>query len=368
MKQAKQQAQDLRQTDDFLKAVSKPGGAKLEGSQIHRQMNGRSKITRVDSLSRFSDPPAPPPQQPLPEKPDAVPRTGADAFSVLKRSDTEKPKSPSNSASSPPRETSQILSLIEALTSARREIDTHCTRVKELEGLLHKERSAREWAETKVKKAEGRCDDDQRDSIETNGFLSPDEGEKVHANGISVSEKAREPLASTLINGTTTDEQVDGVSTAEPKTKNLERRLQMLMEEMEEMRQQVASFKQRAQREESEKLEARKSLGEMIDALRRERAYNVAHGKTITSSHDLLSSHPSVSKAAGMWESEDGPLQRCLNANYLPQTKEMAAALTREGRHHNLLETCSPYASMLGVILLGVGLMAYLNEWQKIEK
>ena len=390
MKQAKQQSQDLRQTDDFLKAVSRPVGERSKSldsnNGLHRQVNGRPKITRVDSLSRFSDPPAPPPQQPLPEKPDAVPRTGADAFSVLRRSETEKPRSPSNNnhisnSVSPPRETSQILSLVEALSSARREIDTQGARVKELERLLSEERSAREWAETRIKIAEGGSQ--HHDSTKINGFLSSDEDGKSSSSSVnglsSAAEKARESPSSFFASpnhpadAAAVTEQVNGLSSTDPKTKSLESRLQILMQEMEEMRQQVVTFKQCAQREEAEKLETRKTLGEMIEALRRERAYNVAHGKTITSSHDLLASNSSnfgnKEASGGKWESEDGALQ-CLNPNVLPQSKEMAAALarSREGRYHHLLETSSPYASMLGVVLLGVGLMAYLNTWQKIEK
>src|SRR3569623_302896 len=116
LKQAKQQSQDLRQTDEFLTAIMKPGYAEKEKvtkpasfeSNGPRHLNGRPKKPRVDSFSRFSDPPAPPPQQPLPEKPDAPPRHGSDSFSPLKRSDTDKPKSfPTSSPVS--RDSSQIL-------------------------------------------------------------------------------------------------------------------------------------------------------------------------------------------------------------------------------------------------------------------
>ncbi|KAJ5846180.1 hypothetical protein N7534_009849 [Penicillium rubens] len=55
------------------------------------------------------------------------------------------------------------------------------------------------------------------------------------------------------------------------------------------------------------------------------------------------------------------------------QNKDMdaaAAATTFATQHHrhNYVEEASPYASMFGVVLLGVGLMAYLNGWQKMDK
>jgi hypothetical protein len=33
-----------------------------------------------------------------------------------------------------------------------------------------------------------------------------------------------------------------------------------------------------------------------------------------------------------------------------------------------MLLQSAPYASILGVVLIGVGLMTYLNSWQKLEK
>jgi hypothetical protein len=91
MKQAKQQSQDLRQTDDFLNALithdnsdkDKAKPTVVENNSM-RQMNGRPKMPRIDPISRFTDPPAPPPQQPLPEKPDAPTRSTSDSVSSLK--------------------------------------------------------------------------------------------------------------------------------------------------------------------------------------------------------------------------------------------------------------------------------------------
>lgn len=382
MKQARQQAHDLRQTDDFLKAASKPGGVEkerskhspLDGNSLHRQLNGRQKLPRVDSLSRFSDPPAPPPQQPLPEKPDAPPRNGGDAFSALKRSDTEKPKSPgSNSPAS--RESSQILSLIEALSSAKREIDSQGARVKELEGLLRQERTAREWAEERARKLE-RLSGDGKKEIEAGSRLEPFiEKEQGSAFEIPTQESTLQS------NGDITDaapavDKSAGDAAADLKTKQLEQRLQGLMQEMEEMKQQVAAFKQQAQKEEAEKLEARKSLAEMIDMLRRERSQDsqVPQAGTATDAQSLVT----MSDASSAGEEVEFPRSgaqdltgESLESDMLPHTKEIehdATALSPCQGRYNLLEQSSPYASMLGVVLLGVGLMAYLNGWQKLDK
>lgn len=384
MKQAKQQSQDLRQTDDFLRTAFKTGGVEkekakhspLDNNSLHRQMNGRPKMPRVDSFSRFSEPPAPPPQQPLPEKPDALPRTGTDAFSALKRSDTEKAKPPA--CSSPvSRDSSQILSLIEALSSAKREIDSQGTRVKELENLLRQERSAREWAEERARKLELQSGNDKKQVEVEAALKSPPEKEQDSAAEQPILKKSLESdgAAMSLVDASTADlEQAD--STMDSHTKQLERRLQMLMDEMEEMRQQVAAFKQRAQEEEAEKLEARKSLAEMIETLRRERAQNseasltraMADGEDLVETGDVVT--PSSKEDVTKSEAHDSVMQRrrSVTSSHTKEIEQNATALTKQCQEHSFLEQSGPYASMLGVVLLGVGLMAYLNGWQKLDK
>src|SRR5271170_2977338 len=124
MKAAKLQAQDLEQSGTFLTSLiptdsreEKPPSPPLEigGSRV---ANGRSRGPRVESLSRFSDPPAPPPQQPLPEKPDIARSSPTDLHSnsLLKRSDTA--KVPMGYANSPvTSQPTHILSLVHTLES-----------------------------------------------------------------------------------------------------------------------------------------------------------------------------------------------------------------------------------------------------------
>ena len=161
MRNAKQQSQDLQRTQEFIQALlskddirnepnPKPeagtgAGAvadPLSSSRPPQQMvNGNNSLSfRADPKARFSDPPAPPPQQPLPEKPD-VPS--------LKRGSTERPKSGATSNTSPirPDIMGQVLQLTDALNTAKREIVTQHSRVRELEDKLHREQEARRYAE-----------------------------------------------------------------------------------------------------------------------------------------------------------------------------------------------------------------------------
>jgi len=363
MKQAKQQAQDLRQTDTFLGTLMKPGQPEKEKvknseNQHPRQVNGRPKMPRVDSFSRFSDPPAPPPQQPLPEKPDALPRNGTDAISPLKRSETEKAKL--GAGNSPvARDSSQILSLIEALTSTRRELDSQGARVKELENLLLHERAARESAEERARKMEMHtaAGSDDSDSTVT---IEPYLGDTQNiTNGLPVVlEKSFEKE-----NGSAFDD--NAKASEDGQAKQLQRRLEEVMSEMEEMRSQVVTLKDRAHKAESETAETRKSLAEMIETLRRERAENADRA---TKKPESLLPDPTetVPEIKGSISEVKEP-----ESFKSPKTKETpdgSAPFTPQQQKQAALEQSSPYASMLGVVLLGVGIMAYLNGWQRMDR
>jgi hypothetical protein len=373
MKMAKQQQQDLHHTDEFLTGLMKPGAAEREkqkhspgDSMSSRQLNGRPKMPRMDSFSRFSDPPAPPPQQPLPEKPDALPRNGADAISPLKRSDTEKPKM---SAGSSPvsRESSQILSLIEALSSAKRELDTQGARVKELENMLMQERHARESAEEKAKSLELLSTKEPKDPPVITGVDPQLEGSQQ-----SPSDEVRSE--------TSDAETADGPSAVgseqenvlvDSQTDKLQRRLDTLMEEMEEMRKQVSLFKDRAEKAESETAETRKSLAEMIETLRKERADDREKSKPVSPAQATTAVEDSIPQLDDESLGAGKSKLHLEHSRPSPPDKRVetpATVITQSHRRLDVIEQSSPYASMLGVVLLGVGLMAYLNGWQKLDK
>ncbi|KAL4872402.1 hypothetical protein BDV12DRAFT_162144 [Aspergillus spectabilis] len=371
MKQAKQQQQDLRQTDDFLTGLMKPGAAEKEkqrqspgDSHSSRQINGRPKMPRMDSFSRFSDPPAPPPQQPLPEKPDALPRNGADAISPLKRSDTEKPKM--GAGSSPvSRESSQILSLIEALSSAKRELDTQGARVKELENMLLQERHARESAEEKARSFELISTKEIKERQVAPTHNSQVDG--LHQNLAEETVLEESPAGPADKPNPLMPEKEQAA--VENQTDKLQRRLDLFMVEMEEMRKQVSLFKDRAEKAETESGEARKSLAEMIETLRRERAEARNHdteslsmSQATTAVDDPPPKHDELA-ADNKLETD---LQNAMSSPGVDTDSDTAT--TTQHKRLDAIEQSSPYASMLGVVLLGVGLMAYLNGWQKMEK
>lgn len=342
----------------------------LEASAAHRQLNGRPKMPRVDSFSRFSDPPAPPPQQPLPEKPDALSRSASESFSSLKRSDTEKPKGGTGSPVS--RDSSQILSLIEALSTAKREIDTQGTRVKELESMLLQEQAARKLAEERIHDLETRpavenkdLAADDKDPLPENG-PDDDDDEKIETED-TVQVNGIHPPEAPASQETQTEPPV------EDKSAGLQLRLDAMMEEMEEMRKQIASFKDRAEHAEDNTTQARQSLADMVETLRKERAEKAS----VAASGNKLAAHDRspTKDPSGQAVSSEGLVEPKTNNPCVESAnshnKELDAAATAFATQHqrpNYVEEASPYASIFGVVLLGVGLMAYLNGWQKMDK
>ncbi|KAJ5628852.1 hypothetical protein N7490_011080 [Penicillium lividum] len=363
LKQAKQQSTDLRQTDEFLTAIMKPGYAEKEKaskpssfeSNGPRQLNGRPKM----------------PRQPLPEKPDALSRSASDAISPLKRSDTEKTKPVTSSPVS--RDSSQILNLIEALSSAKREIDTHGARVKELETLVLQERAARESAEEKVKNLE------MQFTQQINGAIQSEDGPAEQELDVNHKHNDSEKPNGSVLPSESSSAHADlPEPPASVDTTQLEHRLETMMQEMEEMRKQMASFKDRAEKAEVENDKSRTSLAEMIETLRRERAEKALTTTPVSKSDSQ--GHDQSKTAAGQAPPiENGSVDPDRNGgspvkhfdSASAESKEMGAAATAmatEWRRRQLLHDTSPYASMFGVVLLGVGIMAYLNGWQKLDK
>ncbi|PGH09875.1 hypothetical protein AJ79_05602 [Helicocarpus griseus UAMH5409] len=379
MKQAKQQTHDLNQTNNFLShlvshELVEKERAKLSPVETHnnngRLLNGRPKMPKVDQISRFSDPPAPPPQQPLPEKPDALPRGNPESLppSGLKRSDTEKPKGPASTSAN--RESSQILSLIEALSNAKKDLDAQGARVKELEQLLLEERAARAQAEERARNLEGQTiKQDAKSEVEAAFELSstPDDSTTVAEQETVVlppqAEVSKQAPDSALSQAIKTPPDVT--------SEQLQRRIDNMIADMDEMRKQVAKYKQCAEKAESEAFESRKTLAEMIETIRNTRI-ELPPDPSAGTSIGLDSSH---SEADSLVDAFNKNLTQLGSQHDTSSTSHHLHLASKDGyetyvkqRHKTMLDQSTPYASMLGVVLLGVGIMAYLNGWQKGDR
>lgn len=367
MRAARQQAEDLEQAGTFLTSIITPGGEAVKAlpapkeTAPQRQSNGRSKGSKLEHVARFAEPPAPPPQQPLPEKPDsakASPVTNS-FTNLLKRSDTA--KQPNNTATSPTNtQNSQMVALMETLNITKKELESQGARVKQLENMLKQERSAREKAEERARRLEQHTASRPVSSVEEQsepGEADPDLLESTHTESAA--------------NGHTAND-------ADERTKNLQQHLDQVLGDMQRLKSDVDKFQQRAESAEADAASARKSLAEMIEKLREE---NEEADRAPRKTHRRRSTRETSQASRESTEDEDDPnnktlIQRPKHANghirapRLPEHLERAVATVLQEKNGNgdSLAQSAPYVSMLGVVLIGVGLMAYLNSWQRTER
>ncbi|KAM0277473.1 hypothetical protein ACHAQH_005751 [Verticillium albo-atrum] len=376
MRSARLQSQDLGRTGQFIGALlSKEDIKDHDKPEVpeppKHMMNGNGLPFRADSKARFSDPPAPPPQQPLPEKPD-VPS--------LKRAATERPKShPTNASPVRPDNMSQIIQLTEALNNAKREIDTQTTRMKDLEEMLQREREARELAEDLARRLE-----DTAVTKEMNG--APKEGgSDLLEEAFEPPREAAEPTDVDMPDADAVDdadEQPEAsqevaapVDKVEEVTVQFQAKLDAMMSDMNDLKQQMEAWKQRCEKAEAERDTDRQTLAEMVAKLRKEeearqtaelaksRSPSKMRGRSGSRAVENSAEEASFRSANGVskYDVEDPADRPTLSrANTITPLTASTGVLM----HKQALIDGMPYTSMLGVVLIGVGLMAYINGWQ----
>ncbi|KAK3336093.1 hypothetical protein B0T19DRAFT_27959 [Cercophora scortea] len=382
MRNARLQHQDLARTGQFInmmlskedvKGLDKPEAPEAPKTQI---TNGNVSFRSDGGKTRFSEPPAPPPSQPLPEKPD-IARPASSELPSLKRGTTERPKShPSNTSPiRPDNNISQIIQLTEALSNAKKELDNNSARVRDLEEMLIKEREARLQAEEIVQKME------ETSHAKINGAaVAP------LVNGHSELDKAFNPPTERPPTPDASERAGSPDESTPPQPDKVEAlaavfqaRIDSMNVEMTGLREQLEAFRQRAEKAELERDADRKTLAEMVLQIRQrdEEAKQEAERRSRSLSRRRLSlekrekeEKEQASKPNGsvteMPIQTDGPADDPLDmpspsrANTITS---LAGALVHPPQDPLIIQSL-PYASMMGVVLIGMGLMAYLNGWQ----
>ncbi|KAF2658495.1 hypothetical protein K491DRAFT_592848 [Lophiostoma macrostomum CBS 122681] len=356
MKAAKQQSQELQATHLYINSILTSDPKK---EHVKPSPTTNVKISPIKDLkTRFSEPPAPPPQQPLPEKPDAHQPS-------LRRTDTERP------GSSPIRE-SKTSSLTEALNSAKKEIETQSVRVRNLETLLNEERRARADAEERAERLERETskDGESAEPILVNGDSQPE------ATSLELTENTG------LENGSASPH------LPEAATARLQARLETMMSEMNEMKQQMERYRQRAEDAEAESATTRKTLAEMVEKIRSDDAKGArsARRRSRSSSNSAQeSTSPIVDGSADDEDAQEGEitiinekdveqngpsalLQQTILQNGRPGSHEDKTSHALATRPTNRHDSAIPAMSMLTVVALGVAMMAYFNQYPHPER
>lgn len=401
MRGARLQSSDLERTGKFLTTMLTKDDVKdLEQPDVPEPpkqqqslVNGSAIPFRADPKARFSDPPAPPPQQPLPEKPD---------IPILKRAITDRPKS--HPATSPIRDNvNQILQLQEDLKNTKKELEGRDARLRELEESLQRERTARETAEELARRLEDAAatlpaealaelpadtPDNASAPAQMNGSAKTSDLDDILDEAFKPPQERdapEEPHGAPSSFGQSLADQAESIQTA---ASEYQSRVDEMASEIKGLKEQLEMWRQRCETAESERDADRKTLAEMVTQIRDEQekqaaaAAAAAASKRDKSRGRSKSRNQSASRQAektGVQEAtqdalpskegaapdgpvlEDGsPKSTLSRASTITPQAPLGASVPQDQR----LAAGLPYASMLGVVLIGVGLMAYINGWQ----
>ncbi|KAG9200817.1 hypothetical protein G6514_006673 [Epicoccum nigrum] len=357
MKAAKQQSQELHQAHQYINAILSAEPKKEPAKQSPANSVRISPIKDVNLKARFSDPPAPPPQQPLPEKPSNA--------SSLKRADTERPK-----AASPVRSDAQLSTLNEALNNAKKEIETQGLRLRDLESLLTEERRAREDAEERANRLERESSNQPEHSKEDEEARTVDE---------------------TVADETGNDALEDGsASPADDTTARLQHRLEAMMLEMNEMKQQMERYRERAEAAESD----RKSLAEMIETIRKDNAKSSERSsrrRSRSGGDETRDVRGAGTDASENDDAEEGEIVIIKDRNVDDSAGTRSRSVSQQNGHAgdgeaktsskpsnalsiqrhssaDLMYHGGPVGAIVTVVAIGVAVMAMLNQYPKAER
>ena len=258
------------------------------------------------------------------------------------------------------------ISLLQALTSAKREIDVQGDRVKHLESLLMQERKARETAEERARALiESRSSDignASSTSVKDAAFDPPLPAAEGHdpVKGDALGDDMK----------TSSDDPSDSQEPSRQSTKDidasttrLQERLELMVREMDEMKLTVENYRRRAEGAEAE----RSTLAEMVESIRAAKSSPSSHlaNGTVKDLDDTTTG--STGHDYDTTKQNGAVVCRSSSPHQREQTNSLlAAALEKKMRDEEWRG--APWASMVGVVLIGVGLMTYLNGWQAAER
>lgn len=268
--------------------------------------------------------------------------------------------------------------LTEALTNAKKEIESQGMRLRDLEAMLNEERRAREDAEERANKLE-------RESLQER-----DEGKDTqHANGdvhgSSTNDDEVEEKSTGLENGSASPG-------AAETTARLQQRLELMVTEMNEMKLQMERYRERAETAESD----RKSLAEMIENIRRENASATVREARRRSRSSSETAKKSISTGQDGPEddnAEEGEItiirdkdldddssielvhrtnatngHAVEHASEKTLTKTSNAMATRQQDRFDTMYYGGPVGAMVTVVAIGVAVMAMLNQYPRGER
>ena len=282
----------------------------------------------------------------------------------------------------------QIVLLLQELKSAREEIDSQGDRMKYLENALKRERKARELAERRAGALAG-----ERSGPQVNGEYDEEASEppldslELIEHGFSNGHlDGLEDHDSTLLNTSPSmetlkdnDSILRDTGFVEASAASVEDRYELLKQEFDQMQVVMESYKRRADEAE----ESQRKFAELVEKLRHGRNGTSVASDSITDDTLVDGSTEDTGtfkdpakyqndSSHGLWSPQK---QKKMPNGSIPSVTKFQQELQRtvsnalQHQHASpdgggrVLQS-APYVSMVGVVLIGVGLMTWLNGWQ----
>lgn len=425
---AKQQSQELQRTSDFfdslltlevtdkenepIKAASSDGGdhSPIIDSGVGLEATGFKSEPRApmpppakhitvtpDSLKtdEISDsPPAQSPQSPL------SPRSRNLSRSFEKCKDRNDP-SPQ-----------QIFSLVAQLRDARLELEAKSAKIKDLEDLLRRERKAREDAEDRAAGLESttngvlpkpRSDDgkdeekEDDDDTEYNHMLGVWDSKSGHdlrddvsvaGSDITVRDVDFDDNKSTMSAG---ENLAHATATAAAEAASIwQRRVEEMMVELKQAKEEIEQYKKTVKIAEEEKQQSRRTLEEMVAQHRAENERRERSRRELLKESSVQTSDDTASTLSGTTMVNSGmqagdildekaalvnsTIAAMANGSLVVHSTTGKSTLHKHSpstellRQRSVMRESVPYVSIVGVVVIGVGIMAILNTWHKGER
>ena len=407
---AKQQAQELQRTQELfdhllnLEVVRKEPDiktAEVVESAGHSPIIDSGVALEASQFQSMPHHPLPPPAKHItivPENDILQEDVIAPVNNISPPSPVAPPpkQSPKSTIAEPPQ---HLFSLITQLRDARSELEAKSAKVRDLEDLLRKEREAREMVEAQLEKAS---------HITSHSLGSDREDIEDIPDDISVAGSEATVVASgdTLDEGDhSQEEEAKSAATAAAEAATMwQKRVEAMMAELQTAKAEIERYKKRVRTAEEEGEQSRRTLMEMIAKIRadeekrqrkemremsvqtekknsdgpaKNKLMMVSCGVQAGLAGDTLANGSEVLDAIGngTMNFPDGAsmirgekhLQGCYR-DCQQQFQNSPTGMVKTEEKRSMMKESVPYVSIVGVVVIGVSIMAILNNWQKGER
>ncbi|KAF8454773.1 hypothetical protein BGX38DRAFT_255184 [Terfezia claveryi] len=415
---AKQQAQELQRTQEFfdhllnLEVVRK--GPEIKKAEV--ESAGQSPM--IDSgvaldagqFQNIPHRPLPPPAKHITVTPEAE-KSGSDVkppvHDISPPSPVSPPlkRSPKNTLTEPPQ---HLFSLVAQLRDARLELEAKSLRVKDLEDLLRREREARAMAEAQLQVAAHMPTDELgTDNIENMDEVDIPDDVSIAGSDITVIDSKEHEQSKESDKKSTAAVAAAAANAATEAAAMWQKKLEEMMAQLKAAQAEIETYKKRWKTAEEEGQQSKRTLMEMVAKIRADEEKRQKEMKETTvqterkNADGFLRGKPMMVSCGVQTELDqdednegevfpgaianatvkavNGPLvisggKHMQNrhrdpGNQQQQLQNLSTEMVKKpGEKRSMVKESVPYVSIVGVVVIGVSIMAILNSWQKGER